>query len=235
MKKLFLPLMAAAIASAGNLLATNYQPESYSASPPADMVHSAVNAWNEDREGSFSASTGTTTTVTAPTAAGFFGDLGQVGQDIWGDITLLQPFTTNSTLMIQVGGGVNTANARQGVLAVALTVPLYTAANGLGSFTTAVGCFGAYSGNGVWEDGAATAQIGQEWTVPVLGTVYQFAEEGATHNWKNGEYGNFAGTGIEKTWSINPNMFIGIGGLVANDSTVAGVYLLGGGHFTAVF
>jgi hypothetical protein len=107
--------------------------------------------------------------------------------------------------------------------------------NGIGSFSAAIGCFGAYSGDGIWEDGAAAFQIGQAWTVPVLGTVYQFAEDGASHNWKNGQYGNFAATGVEKTWTINENIEIGAGALVANDSTKSGVDILGGVHLTVHF
>jgi hypothetical protein len=179
--------------------------------------------------------TAQTNTVTPPTTSGFFGDLGAVGAAVWADVTTLQVFTTNSDAMLQIGGGVNTSQANQGIVAVALTVPLSTTSNSLGSFSTAVGCFGAYSGAGVWEDGAASVQIGQEWTVPVLGNVYQFVEDGAAHNWKTGAYGNFAATGFEKTWTINENVDFGAGVLAANDSTRSGVDILGGFHLTAHF
>jgi hypothetical protein len=176
-----------------------------------------------------------TNTVTAPTQGQLLGDLGQVGEDIWADISTLQLFTTNSDAMLQVGGGINTAQPHQGIVAVALTVPLATASNSLGSFTASAGCFGAYSGDGVWEDGAAAFQIGQAYTIPVIGTVYQFAEDGLSHNWKTGDYGNFAATGFEKTWTINENIEIGAGAMVANDSTRNGVDLLGGAHLTVHF
>lgn len=176
-----------------------------------------------------------TNTVAAPTTGGVFGDLGAVGSDIWSGLETLQPFTTNAVAMLQAGGGLNTGHKRQPIGAVALTVPLSTTTNGLGAFSTAAGCFGAYSGDGVWEDGAVAFQVGQSYTVPVLGVVYQFAEDGAAHNWKSGAYGNFAATGFEKTWALGANVDFGVGALVANDSTRAGVDILGGFHLAVKF
>lgn len=208
----------ALFAITASLHATDFTLQSDIATPPAE--NAAISAATAQ-------DTTNTTPVIPPTGLGVASGLGSIAVDIWDDIETLQPFTSNSTAMLQVGGGVNTADSRQPIVAIALTIPL--------SSVVSVGCFGAYSGDGIWEDGAATVQFGQDAVWPVIGTVHEFIEDGVSHNWKNAEYGNFAGTGFQKTWALSANVSAGIGALVANDSTRPGVYALFGAHLTEHF
>lgn len=163
-----------------------------------------------------------------------------LGTNVTGWLKNLQPFTTNRAALFQAGAGMNTGTKRL-VAAGALTIPTsqYTAVGIVGGWSPHTSTVDGIKSGGGLEYGSVTLEVGITNNLEIsafgfdigIGQVHSFVEDGPLHNWKSGATGNFFGTGMEKSWTINKYMELGCGVLVDNDSTRSGIDIIPGGHF----
>jgi len=149
-------------------------------------------------------------------------DLALAGEDIYSDITLAMPFSTNGNATLRIGAGINTAS-KQEVTALMLTVPV--------SQTVAVGFVVANIGSTFYE-GGANLSLGMTNNWPVLGAVRSFVGDGVVYDFINRNPANYAFTGFEKDWTISSRWQIGAAIIAANTSDRSGVDIIGGLHVT---
>ena len=154
------------------------------------------------------------------TNPGFWQSLANAGEAAWQDVGV--PLETNSIVGLRAGYGLNTATHHQ-IEALQITAPI--------SQYVSIGFVGAHYGS-EWLYGGATVTLGITENLPVLGTVQEFAGDGVVYDFENLTPANYSYTGVEKYWTVNSDLTLGIGAIVANVSSQSGVDILGGGNLT---
>lgn len=163
----------------------------------------------------------------SPVLAGLVGhgvgqDLELAALDLYGDIKLAQPFTTNGQATAYAFGGMNTSS-KETVYGVMVTVPVsdHIALGGV------VGNIG-----GTFYEGGVNISFGITNNWPVLGTVRSFAGDGVVYDFIGRQPANYAFTGFQKTWVFGTKWEAGLGVVAANTSDLAGVDAVAGAHVT---
>jgi hypothetical protein len=170
-------------------------------------------------------STDNTNPAPVTASSGTWADLEKLGGDFYGDLIEPLELDTNQIISLRAGGGINTVDHRP-VVALMATVPVSTVAG--------IGFVGAY-GNNSWYEGGADLTLGVTNTVPILGTLQEFAGDGVVYDFRTSSVANYSFSGIEKYFTLSPRAALGFGVVVANTSDVSGVDIIGGGNLTIQF
>ncbi len=155
-------------------------------------------------------------------STGIWGELGAAGKDLWNDITLMKPFTTNGNATVRAFGGMNTST-KDLIFGAMVTVPI--------SDNFAIGALVADKG-GTFYEGGANLSFGVTNNWPILGMVKSFAGDGIVYNFETREPANYAFAGFEKEWKLSDRIDLGIGVVTANTSDSPGIDIIGGVHLT---
>lgn len=123
------------------------------------------------------------------------------------------PYISNQVVMLEVGALYNNSLKEKFGAFADLRIPT--------SQQTSVGLASGYLDNQILF-GSVTFQIGTTTTIPIVGQVYAFVEDGPAWDFKDKEAANYIFTGLEKKFDISKHWAATIGAGIGNISSIQG-------------